>query len=179
MSVLTNHSVIQEVFQPVYGLMCWDVHWERYLNLSMSFGQPRLVVHEPYESESPSARIRQIHAYRKVIVRGEWWLWFSSAYWKLSLCDTKPITSSSSNRRIQRALALLDGQKLVKVEVKASTSATRFAFDLGAVLDVRRLEPNRDSDLWTLYTSTNYTLSVLGTGAIKYGPSDHQNENLE
>ena len=179
MSVLTNHSTVQEVFQPVCGLMCWDVHWERYLNLSMSFGQPHLVVHEPYESESPSARIRQIHAHRKVVVRGEWWLWIFAAYWKLSLHDTEAVTFSSSNRRIQRALALLDGQKLEKVEVKASTGATRFTFDLGGVLDVHRFEPNSDSDLWTLYTPTDYALSVLGTGAIEYEPGSRSKDKRE
>jgi hypothetical protein len=163
---MTEHSMVQEVFQPIHGLMCWGVNWERYLNLSMSFGQPRLVVHERYDSESP------IHTRRKVVVRGEWWLWIFAAYWKLSLRDVEPITSSSSNKRIQRALAFLDGQKLENIEVKASTGATRFIFDLGGVLDVHRFEPNADSNLWTLYTPTGYALSVLGTGAIDYGLSE-------
>lgn len=170
---------VESVFEPLYGLPCWGVHWERFLNLSMNFGEPSLSVIEPQESKSPSAQVRLRQAHRKVTVRGEWWLWIYCSYWKLSLRGTDVVTGASSRRQIRKALSLLDGQKLEQVVIQASTAATRFIFDLGGTLEVRRLSVDQDADLWILYTPAEYTLSVRGDGKFAYTPGNQAKDHWE
>ena len=173
------HPRVENIFQPLYGLPGWGVHWERFLNLSMNFGQPSLSIREPQESKSPSPKVRLSQAHRRVTVRGEWWLWIYCSYWKLSVRGIDAVTGSASQRQIRRALALLDGQKFEQVEINASTAATRFIFDLGGILEVRRLKVNQDEDLWILYTPAEHTLSVRGDGNFAYTPGNQAKDQWE
>jgi len=68
------------------------------------------------------------------------------------------------------------GQGWVGVEIDALTAATRFTLDLGGILEVRRLRPNQDADLWTLYTPTDHTLSVRGDGKFSYQHSNAKDQ---
>jgi len=169
---MTNQLIAQNpiyvAFEPLLGLPCWGVHWEAALNLSMNFGQPYLNVREPYRSAARLVRVRQRAASRRVTVRGPWWLWIHGASWKLSLRELDPVTGTASSRRIQQALAFLDGQQLKTVEVSAAAGATRFSFDLGGLLEVRRLGPRKKIDMWILYTPDEYALTVRGDGQFSY-----------
>lgn len=159
--------IIRDAFKPIIGLPCWGLNHERYLNLSMNFGKPSLrIVREPFKSSARSPAVRRNAARRIVSVRGEWWLWIYCCYWRLILDGHVLVTGSSSFPRIERAIRRLQGQKLVSVEVKPETGATRFAFDLGAVLDCRRFERDSDEQLWTLYQPRGYVLAVHGNGTF-------------
>ena len=163
-----NVKNIDKSFQPLYGQPCWGLHHERLLNLSMNFGKPSLSVREPYNTDSKSKVVRQIAARRQVTVRGNWWLWVYLCYWRLTSDSLELATGSSSCRRIERATAQLEGQKLVSVEIQPETGATRFVFDLGCVLHCRRFKRNTDSELWMLYKPSGYVLSVHGNGKFSH-----------
>jgi hypothetical protein len=135
-------------------------------NLSMNFGKPSLKIREPFDTTSRSEVVQRLAARRRITLRGQWRLWLWCCYWKLSVNDKVLATGSSSARRIERAAACLDGQKLTGVRVNPSTGATRFAFDLGAVLDCRRFEKGRDDELWLLYEPSGFVLSVHGNGTF-------------
>ena len=96
------------------------------------------------------------------------WLWITNAFWKLSLRDGPSVTGTMSSQRIARALVYLDGQKLKSVLVRPSTGATRLAFDLGAVLEVRRFQKDHHDDLWILYKPNGYSLAVNGQGSVNH-----------
>ena len=163
-----RHDIIENSFKPLYGEPCWEVNHERYLNLSMNFGRPRLLVREPFETTSKLERVRAKAAQRIVTVRGQWWLWITTAHWRLTSHGTSLATDCSSNKKIERARLQLRGQQLINVAVQPKTGATRFTFDLGCVLLARRLKPNYDADVWMLYKPNGYVLSVYSNGTFSH-----------
>jgi hypothetical protein len=76
-------------------------------------------------------------------------------------------------RAKRAAMGRLSGQRLEGIRVNASNGATKFLFDLGAILEVRRFEKDSDSDVWTLYNHANgYVLGVRGNGTFTYEKGD-------
>jgi hypothetical protein len=106
-------------------------------------------------------------------------LWILYAHWSLDLPDFAKITKSSSNRRKNMAIARLDGQKLTQVTVDPRNSSTQFDFDLGGVLNVRRLSPGYHGELWTLYNPDGFTLAVRGDGCYSYHGSTTSPEEFK
>ncbi len=67
----------------------------------------------------------------------------------------------------------LNGQRLVGIRVDAKNGASEFAFDLGAILQARRLEKDSASDVWTLFDHSNgFSLGVKGNGTFTYEGKD-------
>jgi hypothetical protein len=163
-----SSKIIGKTFQPLFGKPCWGITHDRRLNLSMNFGKPSLRVREPYETKTKSDAIREMAARRLVTLRGDWWLWLYCCYWQLISDSVLLATGSSSSRRIERAMALLTGQKLISVTVEPVTGATRFGFDLGCGLNCRRFERDSADELWTLYKPSGYALSVFGNGTCSH-----------
>lgn len=163
-----DRSAIEKVFEPIYGQPCWCVNYERYLNLSLNFGPPRLNIHEPHPTKSRSKVVRRNAARRLVIVRGRWWLWIYVSYWRLSYNGI--VVSNRrwpASRRMPDALRDLEGQKLIRVRVNSKTGATRFDFDLGAKLEVWKLDDDEVYELWTLYVrSPQRVLSLHSNGHL-------------
>jgi hypothetical protein len=148
------------------GQYCWGAHYEDLLNLSMSFGPPKLVVTAvPRESKSCLAGQRVADA------RGKWWLWVYLAYWRVLRAGRKSANSSSPMRTKQRAIQFLEGQKLTDIRVDVRTGATSFIFDLGGALEVRRREPGSPKEVWLLYEPSGYVLSVRGDGTYDHKPA--------
>ncbi|MDY7010679.1 MAG: hypothetical protein SVV80_07995 [Planctomycetota bacterium] len=162
-------NVIDRTFQQLYGQLCWGVHYDRQLNLSMNFGDPHLKIRELDRAKSKSVLLGLYDSRRLITVRGRWWLWIYCSYWKISYKGKLVVTGASSIRRILQAAEELKGQKLVQVDVNKDTGATRFVFDLGGVLDVRRFERNSKDEIWILYKPNGYVLSVSGNGTYDHG----------
>ncbi|MGO8746678.1 MAG: hypothetical protein ACLQNE_11875 [Thermoguttaceae bacterium] len=173
-----NAKIIERSVQPLYGQPCWGLSYDRIVNLSMNFGKPSLRVREPYNTDSKSNAVQRMAARRQVTVCGQWWLWIYRCYWRLTSGELELATGSSSIRRIERAKAQLDGQKLVLVEVEPATGATRFDFDLGCVLHCRRADPDNDAALWMLYKPSGYVLSVHGNGTFSHQRSTEVENRL-
>jgi hypothetical protein len=152
-------------FQRVLGLPCWGVHYG-YLNLSMNFGKPSLKIAEPKTVlPTRSQRVRELFARRRVTVRGQWWLWLQSCWWKLTAFD-ETATRTSSNRRIDKVTADLDGQKLTGIEICERTGLTRFTFDLGDILECRRWDMKELAEVWNLYQPNGRVLVVWNDGSL-------------
>lgn len=140
---------LQRVFAPVLGKPCWNVKRGYGSFLTLEFGAPHLVVREPKEaSATASLRVRRHLARRGVYVAGEWHLWLYCCAWQVVECE-KVVGDSTSNRRIERAAACLNGQKLVSVSVASRGVRTIFQFDLGACLKTAPYD--RTSEQWFLY----------------------------
>jgi hypothetical protein len=165
-------TVIDDAFEPLYGSMCWGVAWDCQTGVRLNFGRPHLIVREPVAREpdpEESDSMNCSRMYRGVWVVGDWSLRIEDAYWKLTLRDIPAVTGSSPWQRIEMGLARLDGQELTSVVVNPNSAATRLTFDLGGVLDVRRLGRGDDGDLWTLHTPNDRRLSVRGDGCYHFG----------
>ena len=146
------------------GHPCWGVNWSsvtRYLQLY--FGPPSLRIEAPDpKADFPASR------HRRVFVVGQRCLMVNNAYWKLSAVDAETVTGASTENRILRVLTLLDGQQLTEVAIDPGTGATRFGFDLGASLSVRRKAVDQLDDLWYLLEPDGYCVAVNGRGQFSH-----------
>ena len=159
-------------FRALTALPCWGVDWDPPVNLSLNFGKPRLKIREPIRDRpGRSPALRLAYSHRQIVVRGQWWLWLFWSRWTLSIRGLEPVRSTSSRRRIQPALRLLDGQRLVDATL-LSRARTRFEFDLGAVLDVRGLDNHTDEAVWSLYQPRGRILSIRTDDSFSFGPGN-------
>ncbi len=180
--MLGNYEMktIEAITKELRGQVCWGVNWAPNLNLSMSFGEPHLRIREPHVTKSKAQIVQQWASCRMVTVKGRWWLWICSAYWKLTFSDSLVATSSASLRQKTMAMARLHGQKLKDIRVTPETGATEFLFDLGGSLQVRRFNLGaslrvrkvllkKDSYIWTLSNYKNgFSLGVRRDGTFTY-----------
>lgn len=163
-----NSGVVAKTFEQLNSHPCWGLNYDSQLGLSINFGQPSLDIREPFQTNSTSESARRIAARRCVTVRGEWWLWFHYCYWRISSQNQRLATGSSSDKQIDRAIRHLDGQKLISAQVHPETGATYFEFDLGGVLECRRIERDSHDELWNLYKPNGYVLCVYGNGTFTH-----------
>ena len=158
-------SIIDSVFQPVIGKMCWAVETGVGSSLTFEFGEPHWkVIREPYVSKSKKTRIIRHSQRRIVYVYGDWHLWIWSCDWRYFHNNTF-IGDSDANKRELKQIALdLEGQALISVKL-IGVGITVFEFDLGGRLETNRYEEeNEESEPETSGSSTNhqewYLLSV-------------------
>jgi hypothetical protein len=147
--------------------------------LRINFGQPSSLIREPKDVKSNRKKVSDFRRYRHVTLRGEWFFWVLSGYWKLSIRDFDEVTSATSYKQKNMALARLDGQKLIRVSVNPETSATQLDFDLGAILAIRRMGIKSDGDIWSLYKPNGYVLSVRADGKYNDSPGDTRLSQLK
>jgi len=174
--------IITKSFAPMIGLPCWGLNFERMLNLSMNFGDPSLKIREPIDRPAKLEANRRNNARRLVTVKGEWWLWIYCSFWKIVANGKRLAAQSSSLRTIEKGMNNLQGQKLIAVDIRPDTGATRFAFDLGAELHCRRFERETEHDeLWTLYKPSSFVLAVYGDGTYTHhrGSEDGPRKPIE
>lgn len=163
-------DIVSKSINELRGKPCWGLKWDCQLNISMNFGDPVLTVDEPRKSKSKMRSVRELFARRLVTVRGRWWLWLQVAHWTIDINGTRLADGSSSFRRISMALAKLKGQILTRATIDAQTGATRFDFDLGGVLTIRRYRRYPDDELWMLYKPNGYVLTIRGDGKYIHQP---------
>lgn len=118
--------------------------------MDMNFGPPRMEIREPRASNARLARVRAQFARRGIYLRGSHWLVVSPGTWRLQLADGLVVRDSSSVKRLDMAVARLKGEILDAISIDGGTGATRFYFDLGAMLEVRRRRASENTELWSL-----------------------------
>lgn len=178
-----NEQLLKEI-GALEGEICWGVDFSQSLNLSMNFGHPHLrrnasaIPKSSWSDFNLSAlSLRPVSHTRHVRAEGQWWLWVYISYWSIRFEKHLLASGSSSLSRIHKVCADLDGQKLKEITVNRETGRTRFEFDLGSVLEIRRMERSSKDELWSLSCPNDYALKVYGDGTYTYGKSC-QNEGL-
>ena len=156
---------VSAAFEPLMGTPSWHTvrGWGRFF--TMEFGQPSLTIDHPRRlpigiEGAPKDAIR-----RPVHVRGEWHLWIYHSQWLLTLEGSHLARSESDNQTIDRALAVLNGQQLINVQVAPIDGRSRFEFDLGCVLDTWPIPAEDELDVqWMLYQPADEVLTVRRDG---------------
>jgi hypothetical protein len=165
-------SFTKELAKP-QGEICWGVAFSQALNLSMSFGKPHLSCDpraipksswSDFDLGAGSFSLRNPRLTRCVRPEGQYWLCVYISYWSIRFEKHLLASTSSPLRRIQKACADLAGQKVRKITVNRETGKTRFEFDLGSVLEVRRMEQSSKDELWSLSCPNSRYLKVYGDG---------------
>lgn len=166
-------SIITDVFTPIYGKPCWQVHQGYGSFLTFEFGEPHLTVREP----RPSSKVPTIAARRLVVIHGDWHLWAYLCDWRILSHGRFMAHCESSRSIISKATSELNGQLLQRVTVHKSLM-TVFEFDLGGRLETR---PNiqaygKTSTLWHLYEPSGEVFSLRSDGKYDHGPGDSKDK---
>jgi hypothetical protein len=176
-------SIIDEVFQPIYGKPCWQVGQGYGSFLTFEFGQPSLHIQEPRQvSEQATEKVRKNAARRHVYVHGDWHLWVYLCDWRI-ISQGQEIANHTSNRRtIKKATTELNGQVLIQASVNDSLISA-FEFDLGGRLEIfpNPDEYEKSADLWLLYEPSGDVFALRADGQYSHNPGNtpRNKENLE
>jgi hypothetical protein len=162
---------IASIVEPVLGHPSWLVRRGHGSFITMEFGAPEVHVGDPklrktYIDGAPDETLQRLS-----YVDGQWHLWIYCCEWSLILNGALLAHNESSDPAMQRALHVLNGQKLAAVDVEPADGRTRFTFDLGCSLITRPAPTGVYGDepgaQWYQYVRSGPVLSVRGDGGYK------------
>ncbi len=147
------------------GLCCWNLQNVHGSWISLNFGKPHLVIEEPKPTSS-SERRREL---RNATLRGDYWLWLELCHWNITFKNKDIANSESDKTEIRKALSVIDGQILNKIEITANPVTTNFFFDLGGIIHTHQYDEQDNDGLWHYYCDDGYVYSLLDNGKLEYG----------
>lgn len=162
--------IIERALGKLANLPAWNVRRGHGTSLTFEFGQPRLFVREPVELPAErSLRVRRLFARRTVHLRGEWHLWIHSGDWSV-YDESRLVGDCTTPRRMDRAAAFLDGQKLIDCRIVVRGMRCIFQFDLGGRLETMPLD--RSSEQWMLFEPDERVLTVRADERCSHEPAN-------
>lgn len=162
---------LEKAFRRIYGQPCWGVKQGHGSFLTFEFGESHVVVREPIiASRNVSPRVRKHLARRLAFARGQWHLWIYCCNWQVLSCGRSLAHSESSDTKIKRATAFLNGQKLIQFSMLPRKLQCIFEFDLGGIL--KTWPYDKESEQWLLYEPSKKVLSLRADNHYKYVRSD-------
>lgn len=171
---------IGSVFADVIGKPCWNVRPGYGSAFMMEFGEPHLRVREPIVSNSESEKVRRSLARRQVTIKGDWTLLVEFCGWRVFRDGAAVIDSDTfidADPSTERVLVdALQGQKLTDVRANGAAGTSRFAFDLGSLVETFASWTGAPFGDWMFFTS-GHTLSYRTDGRYSWGPSDATGEH--
>jgi hypothetical protein len=157
---------LQEIFKQLRKHPCWNVEQGHGSFLTFHFGRPRLFRHAVIARKTGSGSTPQ--KTRQVYVLGEWTLRIDCCTWAIAQ-DGKLIAHSESPRpTIEKACAMLSGQKVRGIGIQQSCKTT-FSFDLGAVLKTWPYSLESKTQ-WYLRCPRSRILAVDSGGQFTFKP---------
>lgn len=169
--------IFERTFSRIYGRPCWNVKPGYGSFLTLEFGKPHLDIREPMvATKGSSPKVRALLARRNVFVHGEWHLRIANCSWEV-LSNGKHVGNGSTKRRMRRAAAVLDGQKLTRFSFNSKGRQCVFEFDLGAVL--RTIPYDRKGEQWVLFTPERKVLTLRSDRCYSYTPATCPTEGGE
>jgi hypothetical protein len=149
MNSVMQTEPMRGIFAPMLGLPGWNVMRGQGSMLTFEFGEPTLSIREPVNSPSPSPKIRGMMGRRRVSPVGEWCLWIYLSNWSCLSRDRQIASSEASAAAIDQAARVLDGQRLISIEVDPDKGSSAFTFDLGGRLETWPY-PEGNDEQWSL-----------------------------
>lgn len=161
--------IVQTVFRRVYGKPAWLVRKGYGSSITLEFGRPKLKIWKKLLKPSRKAGIK--YPTRLASVRGDWRLWIYCCHWEVRQEGEKIGHSESSDKKVEQACSVLDGQILERVIFDSRTLRTEFHFDLGGQL---RTSPYRGEpmEMWSLRCPNGRYFEVSSDGTYCYCPGD-------
>ena len=156
MTLAGRMKIVEKTFAPLASLPCWGVKRGHGTFLTFEFGDPSLEIREPITpEESVEPEVRRLLRRRLAYAKGQWHLWVYCCAWRVTE-GTREVGDWSSDRRIDRAAAFLNGQKLTAVKLNPRGARTTFTFDLGGSLETQPYD--RRGEQWLLYEPSGKVL---------------------
>jgi hypothetical protein len=169
---------ITSSFAPLIGLPCWGVKRGQGSILSLDFGEPHLIVREPYESKSGSPAIRARAARRLVKPVGAWYLFIVCCHWRFFSRNEEQAHDESDHETIDAAAEEIDGQKLIRVNLDVNRHVASFYFDLGGALITWPYEDDDNDEQWFLRLPGDLALGYRADGRYSFGSSELKTDEV-
>jgi hypothetical protein len=125
---------IDDAFEPLIGLSCWLVTKVHGSIVSMEFGEPHLEISKQRNGLALLEGVPKRLPQRLAVVRGDYTLAIEMCVWQIEVSGAELAHCESDDRRMTRALHVLNGQALTGVAISKSDGSTTFSFDLGAAV---------------------------------------------
>jgi hypothetical protein len=169
------HQEIGESFAAIYERPCWSARQGHGSFLTFEFGAPRMEVNEPRATRWRIGPRTHVPVQRRMVtIRGAWHLWIYCCTWSIRLGRREVAHADSTSVRIARALTLLDGQALKRVDVSPVDARTTFTFDLGCTLHTWPYDTEEDREgpleQWLLFEPSGDVLVVRADGRFTHEP---------
>lgn len=130
-----------------------------------------------------SKRIKKTLTTRDVRARGDWHLWIYCCYWNLRLKNVSLTHNESSDKKMEEALRILNGQELIAVKIDRDSHHTLFEFDLGGTLETapyEHLDSDGDPyDCWMLFLPDGNVVTYRADGMYHCHPADQACDKVE
>jgi hypothetical protein len=159
-------SIVEATLEHLQRRAVLGAEWEPALGLKLHFGNASARLDVAVDAEIDAAPATPALG-RAPSERSGWWLWVWLGRWQLEHRDAAPVTASSNRRKIDQALALLDGQHLVEASIQGRDGSTRMEFDQGGVVSIRG-SLGEDGEMWSLYDPGGYVLTVRTDGQYSH-----------
>jgi hypothetical protein len=155
-----------DAFAPVIGQLVWQVQRGVGWALLMNFGRPHILVAEPHTPRPGVLRgVAHFFARRRVRFEGHWKVLADQGAWKITTANYRLTSRMKPDGRHERALAELDGQRLMKAEPGTARKALLLRFDLGATLELLP-DPKAGDTPWSLIPWEGDTISACNDGSL-------------
>jgi len=169
---------IADIIEPVLGHPAWLVQRGHGSFITMEFGAPEVHVGDTKLRKTNIDGAPEKTPQRISYVDGQWHLWIYCCEWLLALDGTLLAHDESGDVTMRRALHVLDGQKLIAVDIEPAGGRTRFTFDLGCLLFTSPAPPEayeeEPVEQWCLYLRSGPVLSIRGDGSYTIGDRHQQ-----
>ncbi|RNJ63866.1 MAG: hypothetical protein EDM03_05770 [Porphyrobacter sp. IPPAS B-1204] len=142
------------------GETAWNVTRGHGSFLTIEFGPPFLVV-----NEHASGAMRTAHT------RGAWGLWIYCCHWEVTYASAQLAWSEDDAETIERAAAVLNGQRLTAIAVDPNSGRTEFHFDLGGAMTTWPYDDDPDEEQWSISTR-DAVLRINATGRYEIAAVD-------
>jgi hypothetical protein len=156
-------SPLEAFVRPILGLPAWGVKQGYGSFLTFDFGEPTLKVED---RRHPEKGLRH-DAY----VKGQWHLWIYCCCWRAIQDEVQLAWSEDSRADIDRAAAILNGQKLLGIEVTPADGRSVFTFDLGGSLETWPYGDDPTTEQWMIFAGGD-VFAYRADGAYQCGPAD-------
>lgn len=156
---------LNQLFSGLIAVPSWNVKKGHGSFVTFEFGSPSIEI-------SPVRPIKATPEFpasqeRTVAVHGEWHLWIYCCAWEVSQEGTSVSHDGSSDKAIDTACRVLDGQAIKEIQINHRTKETIFTFDLGGRLVTR---PYGDEVLeqWHLYCPDGKVFTFRSDGKYSF-----------
>lgn len=167
--MLNIQQKLEKELQKLSGLCCWNVVNGYGSWISLNFGDPRLEISGP----NPNSTVQNRRDCRKAVLKGDFWLWIDMCHWDIYFKNKKIAHSESRQKTIDKALQIIDGQILKRVEILLNPVRTNFIFDLGGEIRAYPYDEKKNYELWNFYTFYDkHVFCLIDNGKIMYDKTD-------
>lgn len=174
-----NKETIESIIKPLINQFTWNAEKGHGSFLTFEFGKPKLKFETP-RLQSLYSKPWNDFIKRDVTIHGELHLWIYCCNWNIIIRGKRIVFEESSDKEIEMAMAFLNGQRLISVNINVEKSSTRFKFDLDTELVTYNESYDSGAEMWMLYTGENVlTFNNLGECSFHHENTSPSNQKFE